>query len=55
MVGRDVTALQKFLTIVGVIGLATALTLPDRQTPKVIDAAGNATSKLLGTAISGRA
>lgn len=47
------TAIQKFLTVVGIIGLATALTLPDRQTPKVIDAAGNATSKLLGTAITG--
>lgn len=54
MVGRTVTAIQKFLAIVGIIGLATALTLPDRQTPAVIDAAGNATSKLLGTAITGR-
>ncbi len=48
------TVFQQFLVAVAGIGLVTALTLPDRQTARVIDAGGNALSKVLGTAISGR-
>lgn len=35
------------------IGMITAVTLPGRQTVGVIKASGNASSKLLGTAIKG--
>jgi hypothetical protein len=49
---------MKALTIlvagVVTIGLATALTLPGRQTVGVIGATGTATKGVLGTAISGK-
>ncbi len=38
------------MAIIG-IGLVTTLILPDRQTPRVIDAAANGTAKLLGTSM----
>lgn len=37
------------------IGIITALVLPGRNTVDTIGATGNATSHLLGTAISGKA
>lgn len=36
------------------IGIVTALVLPGRQTAAATTAAGNAGSKLLGTAITGK-
>lgn len=41
------------LTLIVFVGLATALVLPGRQTPQVIDAGGVAFSNALGTAIKG--
>lgn len=44
----DVT--KVIMAIIG-IGMITTLILPDRQTPRVIDAAAGGTAKLLGTAM----
>lgn len=44
----DIT--KVIMAIIG-IGLVTTLILPDRQTPRVIDAAAGGTAKLLGTAM----
>jgi len=49
------TALQKGLAIVGVIGVITALTLPGRQTPQVINATKNLATGTLHTAETGQA
>jgi len=42
-----------FIAGVVTIGIITALVLPGRKTADVAVAAGNASSKLLGTAIKG--
>lgn len=46
-------ALKLFISGAVVIGLATALFLPGRTTAAATTAAGNATSKVLDTAIRG--
>jgi len=38
------------MAVIG-IGMVTTLILPDRQTPRVIDAAAGGTARLLGTAM----
>lgn len=45
--------IRVFVSGVIVIGVITALFMPGRQTAKGITAIGNASSKLLGTAIKG--
>lgn len=45
--------LGDILTLIVFVGLATALVLPGRQTPQVIDAAGLQFNNALGTAIKG--
>lgn len=50
MSGHFVGALIMSLTV---IGLATALTLPNRQTASVTKAAGGALSQVYGTVING--
>lgn len=47
-------ALQKGMVMIMGIGLVTAMTLPDRQTPRVIDSFFNGWRNVLGTAITGR-
>lgn len=44
----DITKI--IMAVIG-IGMVTTLILPDRQTPKVIDAFAGGTSRLLGTAM----
>lgn len=46
-------AIKALVAGVVAIGLATAILLPDRQTIGVVNAAGTATSGVLGTAIKG--
>jgi len=46
--------LDIFVAGIITIGIATALVLPGRNTAQVATAAGNASSKLLGTAITGK-
>lgn len=41
----------KIILAIVAIGMVTTLILPDRQTPKVIDAFAGGTSRLLGTAM----
>lgn len=41
------------LTLIVFVGLATAMLLPGRQTPAVINAAGSQFQGALGTAIKG--
>lgn len=43
--------ITKIVMAIVAIGLATTLILPDRQTPRVIEAAANGGSKFLGTAM----
>lgn len=47
-------AMQTFVAGIVAIGMVTALTLPGRQTPKVIDAIRKLITGSLGTAISGK-
>jgi hypothetical protein len=47
------SAAEKFLGILGVIGVVTALTLPGRQTPAVINAGTGLLTGSLHTAETG--
>lgn len=47
-------AVQTFVAGIVAIGMVTALTLPGRQTPRVIDAVRKLMTGSLGTAISGK-
>lgn len=47
------SAVQKFLGILGVIGVVTALTLPNRQTPAVINSTKGLLTGSLHTAETG--
>lgn len=49
------SAAEKFLGILGVIGVITALTLPGRQTPKVLNSATGLVTGSLHTAETGAA
>lgn len=46
---------QKIMVLVVGVGMVTALTLPERQTARVLDALFGGFRGVLGTAISGRA
>lgn len=48
------TTLEKFVMGAIAIGMITALTLPDRQTARVLDAATRFTTGVLRTSITGR-
>lgn len=48
------STLEKFLSGLIIIGIITAATLPDRQTPKVINAATGFVQGGLRTSITGK-
>lgn len=48
------TPLVKGFTLVVALAVITTLVLPGRQTPQVVNAFGNATSSILGTAMGTR-